>query len=245
MNLKYLLLILYLMVPLQAGNFLRKRDQQIDPSPFHYAWATQYEQEGNYNESFYHLLKVIRNGKTVTLEQNDLVITRTIKDLKIEFAIISLVRHFNHQLKHNNPNAYDASIYHQNGLQQLLELKEYYKNIFTEQYCLLSAVNLGNIARAEGKITKATVYYQYVISYQPMLSSLEQFSLFAIGYPLITDYPPIKTKSSSIQKLLHLRLIENDDYIEEFKRLYPERYADAFNEITTKTSPNNSLQRSE
>lgn len=150
----------------------------------------------------------------------------TQEQLGTEFAIISLARHFKHQLTQNNPNAYHTSIYHKDGPQHLCEIEEYYTFAVQQYGCLLSAVNLGNIARAEEKREEALAWYQCFIKEKPDLSPLEQFSLFAIGYPLILDYP-VQIKASSTKKLLQLTLKKNDFYVQAFKELYATNYDEA------------------
>lgn len=226
MFLKYALSLLCIMVPLQAGEISRERKRTVNPAPFMYAWAIQDEMEGNYDESFGHLLEVIRNGQPFTLETRGFIITKSEEDLKRESAVISLARHLKHQLEQNNPNACSSSIYHKDGIQSLLEVEDLFKSTFADHGCLLSAVNLGNIARAEGKKETTLEYYQCLITHMPNVPPIDQFSLFAIGYPLITEYR-IKTQASSIKKLLQLTLLKNDYYVQRFKELYPPTYKEA------------------
>lgn len=235
MFLKYVLSLLCIMVPLQAGELSRKRERAVDPAPFMYAWAIQHEEDGNYNEAFTALREVIKNGEPFTLGTRGLVITKSEEDLKRESAIMSLAGHLKHQLEQNNPNACSASIYHKDGIQSLREVEDLFKSAFADHGCLLSAVNLGNIARAEGKQEAALAYYQCLITHMPSLSPVDQFATFAIGYPLITEYH-IKTKASNIKKLLQLTLLKNDYYVQKFKELYCATYAQALEIVMDKNS---------
>jgi tetratricopeptide (TPR) repeat protein len=224
------------MVPLQAGEPSRKRERRaVDPTPFLYAWAIQYEIDGNYDEAFTTLLEVIRNGKPCTLEKSNFIITKSKEDLKRESAVMSLARHLKHQLEQNNPNACSSSIYHKDGIQSLREVEDLFKSAFADHGCLLSAVNLGNIARAEGKQEAALEYYRCLITHMPSLSPVDQFATFAIGYPLVTEYR-IKTKASSTKKLLQLTLLKNDYYAQKFKELYSTTYDKALEIVMDENS---------
>lgn len=229
MTLKYIPLLLCIIISLQAGDLSRKRKREEIATISNLSWARHYRLKGKYKKSLKCYIEVMRSNQNLCFEQiqngKKVIITKSKEDLRAEFAIVSLMRHFKHQLKYNNPNACHASIYHRDGEEHLLEIENHYIfDLEQEQKCLLSAVNLGNIARAEGRVEDTLACYQCIA---PNLSPLEQFSLFAIGYPLILDCP-IKTKSSNPEKLLQLTLKENDFYVQTFKELYATNYDEAF-----------------
>lgn len=219
MALKYVLSLLCIIISLQAADSSEKQvlTNAKECSYFDYSWALLHADEGEHEESFNRFMRVMRSRLKPSFVSEE--------QLGTEFAIISLARHFKHQLTQNNPNAYHRSIYHKDGPQHLCDIEEYYTFAVQQYGCLLSAVNLGNIARAEEKREEASAWYQCFITEMSDLSSLEQFSLFAIGYPLIFDYP-VTTKAST-KKLLQLTLEKNDFYVQTFKKLYATNYDEA------------------